>query len=338
MRQPQTAQAKPIALSMGEPAGIGGEIALGAWLQSRGAEAPAFYLIDDPRRLDRLARHLGWEVPLRSIADPAEAAGIFKDELPVLAIDADLPFTPGRPVPDSAEAVLNSIRTGVAHAREGAAAALCTNPIHKGVLMEAGFRHAGHTDYLAELAGVSRSAMMLACPGLRVVPVTVHIPLARVPAALTTCLIAETARIVSADLKRWFGLTEPRLAVSGLNPHAGEGGALGGEEDEIIRPAIEALRSEGFQVTGPHAADSLFHEAARAGFDAALCMYHDQALIAIKTLDFAGAVNVTLGLPFIRTSPDHGTAFDIAGSGRANPSSLIAALRLAAQMARNKAA
>jgi 4-hydroxythreonine-4-phosphate dehydrogenase len=241
---------------------------------------------------------------------------------------------PGRPQPAQAQAVIDVIARAVALVQEGQAHALCTAPIHKQALQEgAGFAFPGHTEYLAHLAGVPRVVMMLAAPDLRVVPATIHIPLAEVPQALTPDLLDATIRITHAALIRDFGLANPRLAVAGLNPHAGEGGRMGREEIEVIAPVLDRLRAEGMDLRGPLSADTMFHAVARAGYDAAIAMYHDQALIPVKTLDFDRGVNVTLGLPFIRTSPDHGTALDIAGQGRANPTSLIEALRLAGTLA-----
>lgn len=324
----------PLVLTMGEPAGIGGEIALQAWRQRRAAGLSPFFMLDDPQRLAGLAMRLALEVPVAEITEPAAAAGVFGSALPVLPLARRVALEPGHLDPANAEAVLESIRRAVVLTQEGKAAAVVTNPIHKQVLMEAGFHHPGHTEYLAELSQSPRApVMMLACPELRVVPVTVHMPLAQVPQALTTAQIVETGTTVADGLRRFFGLPRPRLAVAGLNPHAGEGGQLGSEDDAVIRPAVEALRAAGIDAVGPLSADTLFHATARRGYEVALCMYHDQALIPIKTIDFEGGVNVTLGLPFIRTSPDHGTALDIAGYGKASPASLIAALRLAAQMA-----
>jgi 4-hydroxythreonine-4-phosphate dehydrogenase len=324
----------PLALTMGEPAGIGGEIALMAWTR-RGEGLRQFFVLDDPDRLAALARRIGLEVPLA-------AARQFASALPVLPVPLAKSATPGALDPANAAAVLEAIRRAVALVRAGRAGAVVTNPIHKHVLYEAGFHHPGHTEFLAELAAENGRAptpvMMLACPQLRVVPVTIHLPIRQAIADLTSDLIVETGEILARDLARRFGKSMPRIAVAGLNPHAGEGGALGKEDDEIVRPAVEALKKLGIAATGPWAPDSMFHADARAGYDAALCMYHDQALIPIKTLDFHGGVNVTLGLPFIRTSPDHGTALDIAGTGRANPASLIAALKLASAMAETSAA
>ena len=327
----------PLALSMGEPAGIGGEITLLAWLR-RGANVPVFYAIDDPDRLAALARKLGWDVPVRPIAAPADAAAVFPAALPVLPVGGRVQAAPGRPVIADAALVLRAIDMAVADARAGRAAAVVTNPINKDALYRAGFRHPGHTEYLAELAGVAEGAvMMLACPELRVVPVTIHLALRDAVAALTPAAIVHAGRVADAALRREFGIARPRLAVAGLNPHAGEGGSLGREDIEIVAPAIATLCAAGIDARGPLAADTMFHAAARRGYDAALCMYHDQALIPLKTIDFDGGVNVTLGLPFIRTSPDHGTALDIAGTGRARPDSLIAALKLAAEMAARRA-
>ncbi|WP_439515481.1 4-hydroxythreonine-4-phosphate dehydrogenase PdxA [Oceanibaculum nanhaiense] len=325
--------ALPLALTMGEPAGIAGEIALKAWLRRGEGGIVPFFLLDDPDRLTALAQQLGFDVPVAAIAGPEQAAGLFASALPVLPVPLAVPVVPGRPDPANAPAVIRAIDYAVELVRAGRAGAVVTNPIQKQTLYQAGFVHAGHTDYLAHLAGGVDVVMMLACPQLRVVPVTVHVPLASVPALLTTELIVSAARITAAALRRDFGLERPRLAVAGLNPHAGEGGTIGREDVEIVAPAIAALREDGIEVFGPLSADTLFHEDARRGYDAALCMYHDQALIPIKTLDFHGGVNVTLGLPFIRTSPDHGTALNLAGTGKANESSLLAALRMAGEMA-----
>jgi 4-hydroxythreonine-4-phosphate dehydrogenase len=327
---------RPLALTMGEPAGIGAEIAFKAW-QAR-ANLPVFFLIDDPRRLESLAKRLGWTVPVSAIATPAEAAAVFPKALPVLreALAADV--VPGRPDPRNAPAVLSAIRRAAALALQGQIGAIVTNPINKGVLYESGFAHPGHTEFLAELAGGNPTpVMMLIGGGLRVVPVTIHISLRQALQELSAAKIVEIARIAAAGLRRDFGIDRPRLAMAGLNPHAGEGGALGRDEIEIIEPAIEDLRAAGIDVAGPLPADTLFHAGARPRYDATICMYHDQALIPLKTLDFERGVNVTLGLPFVRTSPDHGTAFGIAGTGAASEASLIAALGLADTMARHRA-
>jgi 4-hydroxythreonine-4-phosphate dehydrogenase len=327
----------PLALTMGEPAGIGGEIALKAWLR-RGEGGPPFYLIDDPGRLERLAAVLGWAVPVRVLEHPKQAAGIFADALPVIPLGGAAAAAPGHPDPADQKLVLRAIEMAVVDVRAGRAAALVTNPINKDALYRAGFRHPGHTEYLAELAGSSEPAiMMLAGRDLRVVPVTIHLALRKAIDALSARAIVHAGKVVDTALRRDFAIAAPVIAVAGLNPHAGEAGGLGHEDIDIIAPAIAELRAAGIDARGPRAADTMFHAEARRGYDAALCMYHDQALIPIKTLDFDGAVNVTLGLPFIRTSPDHGTAFDIAGKGVARPDSLMSALRLAAEMAARRA-
>ncbi len=328
----------PIALTMGEPAGIGGEITLKAWLR-RGEGVPPFFAIDDPDRLSRLATTLGWDVPMHAVAGPEEAAQCFGDALGVLPRRIAHPVLMGRPDPANARAVTGAIVAAVELVRAGRAAAVVTNPIQKETLYAAGFRHPGHTEFLEELAGNDvKAIMMLACPELRVVPVTVHVALKDAVQRLTREAIVTAGRITARALTSDFGIARPRLAVAGLNPHAGENGAMGREEIEIVIPAIETLRAEGYSVGGPYPADTMFHAAARARYDAALCMYHDQALIPLKTIDFDRGVNVTLGLPFIRTSPDHGTACDIAGKGIANPESLLAALQLAGEMAERRAA
>jgi len=323
---------------MGEPAGIGGEIALKAWLR-RGEGVPAFYLIDDPDRLTALAARLGWAVPVQAIDAGSGAPAVFANALPVLPVGGKLGAEPGRPETADAALVIGAIDRAVTDVQAGRAAALVTNPINKEALYRAGFPHPGHTEYLGELAGRLYGTsgitpvMMLASPQLRVVPITIHLALRRAIEVLTSAMIVTAGRVTHLALQRDFGIAAPVLAVAGLNPHAGEGGSLGHEDLEIVAPAITELRAAGIDARGPLAADTMFHEAARQSYDAALCMYHDQALIPIKTLDFDGAVNVTLGLPFIRTSPDHGTAFGIAGQGLARPDSLIAALRLAAETA-----
>jgi 4-hydroxythreonine-4-phosphate dehydrogenase len=328
----------PLAVTMGEPAGIGGELALKAWL-ARGTGIPGFYLIDDPDRLVALAGRLDWPVPVRPIGAPAEAPEVFPKALPVMPVGRGIRGRPGHPDPADATAVIEAIETAVADVLRGRALAVVTNPIHKESLYRAGFTHPGHTEFLAALGHVAEvPVMMLAGRGLRVVPVTIHLPLRRAVDSLRCEAIVHAGRVAAAALQRDFGISEPVLAVAGLNPHAGEGGTLGREETEIIRPALTALRAAGVVAKGPFPADGMFHREARDSYDAALCMYHDQALIPVKTIDFYGAVNITLGLPFVRTSPDHGTAFDIAGTGTARPDSLIAALRLAAEMAARRTA
>ncbi|EDZ45122.1 4-hydroxythreonine-4-phosphate dehydrogenase [Rhodobacterales bacterium Y4I] len=315
----------PIALSCGEPAGIGPEIAVKAWDALRAA-CP-FVWIGDPR-------HLPAGTPVREISAPAEAAAACADSFPVLPLAFGGNSVKGTADPANAAGVIQSIETAVRLVQQGEASAVCTAPIHKKALIDgAGFSYPGHTEFLAALAGRDRVVMMLASAQLRVVPATIHIALADVPKVLTPGLLRETIEITAAGLRDQFGIASPRIAVAGLNPHAGEGGTMGSEELDWINDLISGMRNEGLAVTGPHPADTLFHAAARARYDAAVCMYHDQALIPIKTLDFDRGVNVTLGLPFIRTSPDHGTAFDIAGTGQANPSSLIEALKLAQRMA-----
>ncbi len=320
----------PLALTMGEPAGVGGEIAAKAWSARRSAGLAPFFLAGDPRALPAGA-------PYVEIAAAGEAAAAFERGLPVLPIPLSAPPRPGAPDPANASAVLAAIRRAVGCALAGEAAAVVTNPIQKSTLYRAGFRHPGHTEFLAELTGAPLAVMMLACPQLRVVPVTVHRPLKAALAELSTQAIVAQGLIVAEALARDFGCRPPRLAVAGLNPHAGEGGELGREEIDIIAPAVAALRLQGIDAQGPLSPDAMFAERARARYDAALCMYHDQALIPLKALDFEGGVNVTLGLPIVRTSPDHGTALDLAGSGQANPNSLIAALKLAGEIARSRA-
>ena len=331
---------KPLALTLGEPAGIGPDISIKAWLHRDELNLPPFYLLGDCDFFKERAKALGLHLELAA-TDAGGAATAFAKALPVVATGVAATAPPGRPDASSAEAALASIRQAVSDVRTGQAAAVVTNPIAKSVLYRAGFRHPGHTEFLAELAGADGQAlqpvMMLWSPVLAVVPVTIHLALREAIEQLSTELIVATARITVASLKARFGVVRPRLAISGLNPHAGEDGSLGSEDLGIVAPAIDILRAEGIDVSGPLPADTMFHDAARKTYDCAICMYHDQALIPVKTLAFDDAVNVTLGLPFIRTSPDHGTAFDIAGTGRANPASLIAALRLASRMAAKEA-
>ncbi len=313
------------------------DLALAIWRRRIEFDLPPFYLIGDPDFLARRAKRLGLDIPIAPTT-AADAAARFRTALPVLPLDITVTAEPGRPDRSSAPAAVAAIRRAVADVLAGAAAAVVTNPIAKNVLYDWGFAEPGHTEFLAKLlheaTGQSlRPVMMLWSPELAVVPVTIHLPLRDIFKQLTSDLIIETGRIVARDLKNRFGLTRPRLAVAGLNPHAGEAGALGEEDGAIVAPAVARLVAEGIDAKGPLPADTMFHEGARATYDAALCMYHDQALIPIKTLAFDHAVNVTLGLPFVRTSPDHGTAFDIAGTGKADPTSLIAALRLAARLA-----
>ena len=319
----------PIAVSCGDPAGIGPEIAAKAWQALRSTQ-PYFWIGD--------RRHLPDSCQFSEIDDPSEAITAAEHGMPVLQHDFSEPAHPGIPSAANSADVIDVIRRGVDLVTEGKAAALCTAPISKKVLQDhAGFAFPGHTEYLADLAGADRSVMMLVADEFRVIPTTIHIPLSQVPAALTSSLLEKTIRITHQALQEKFGISMPRIAVAGLNPHAGEGGMLGAEDQELIAPLCVRLLEEGLNIRGPLPADTMFHEAARNTYDAAVAMYHDQALIPIKTLAFDRGVNTTLGLPFVRTSPDHGTAFDIAGKNIANPSSLIEALKLAARMAHTRA-
>jgi 4-hydroxythreonine-4-phosphate dehydrogenase len=333
---------RPLALTLGEPAGIGPDITVQAWRQRRELDLPPFYVVGNRDFVARRAFELGTPIAVTA-CEPGEAAAVFATALPVIELGLPISAAPGRPDDSSAPAAIASIDIAVRHVLDGIAEAVVTNPIAKNVLYRSGFSEPGHTEYLAKLAARAtgtalRPVMMLWSPELAVVPVTIHLPLRAVPAALDADVIVETGRITARDLASRFGIARPRIAIAGLNPHAGEDGAMGEEDDAIVRPAVERLRAEGIAARGPLPADTMFHAAARAGYDAALCMYHDQALIPIKTLAFDHAVNVTLGLPFVRTSPDHGTAFDIAGTGRANPASLVAAIRLAARLAAHSCA
>lgn len=317
---------KPIAISCGEPAGIGPEIAVAAWKALRN-EIPLMW-IGDPTHLPE---GTAWD----SVTSGQMAQELSSRMLPVLARDFGAPRVPGQPNPVHAHGVIDAIAEAVLRVRNGECAAVCTAPIHKAALIDgADFPYPGHTEYLATLGGNVPVVMMLACDALRVVPATIHIPIAAVPAKLTASVLTDTILVTHAAMRRDFGISAPRIAVAGLNPHAGEDGKMGMEEIEMITPVLNALRSQGLDISGPLSADTMFHPAARAQYDVAVCMYHDQALIPIKTLDFSSGVNVTLGLPFIRTSPDHGTAFDIAGTGQADATSMIAAIRMAHKMAK----
>jgi 4-hydroxythreonine-4-phosphate dehydrogenase len=327
---------RPLALTLGEPAGIGPDVTIAAWLRRSQLGLEPFYVRADPQYLAARAKLMGVSVPF-AVVEPNAAVAAFASALPVADIGLTVTAKPGHPDRSSAPAAIAAIRAAVADVVNGAAAAVVTNPVAKNVLYKSGFAEPGHTEFLAKLASEmvgdnGRPVMMLWSPELAVVPVTIHLPLADVPQQLTSRLIVETGRVVARDLAARFAIPQPRLAIAGLNPHAGEDGALGTEDHTIVRPAVEQLISEGIDARGPVPADTLFHAAARASYDVALCMYHDQALIPIKTLAFDHAVNVTLGLRFVRTSPDHGTAFDIAGTGRADPSSLVAAIKLAAKL------
>jgi 4-hydroxythreonine-4-phosphate dehydrogenase len=327
---------------MGEPGGIGPDVTVAAWSLRHARRLPVFYCLSDPDLLARRAQSLGIDCPIEVVA-PHEATACMEKALPVVRLDKPVKATAGQLDSANAPAVLEAIVRAVGDVRSGTAAAVVTNPINKKALYDAGFNHPGHTEFLGTLSAAwtgkpGTPVMMLAGPELKTVPVTIHIPLRDVPTALSETLITETSRIVAADLQRRFAIARPCLAIAGLNPHAGEGGALGDEEERIVRPAVAALRASGIAATGPHSADAMFHPAARAIYDVAICMYHDQALIPAKTLSFGETVNVTLGLAFVRTSPDHGTALDLAGTGRADPASLCAALRLAGELTRNQLA
>jgi 4-hydroxythreonine-4-phosphate dehydrogenase len=326
---------EPLAISLGDPAGIGPEVLAKCWDNRAAFALPPFVAIGDPRSIEAV-----WDGPIEIITDPNEADSAFDVGLPLLQLLSAEDTVPGHPSVAGAHCSLDSLELAVGLARSGSAAAVVTGPVSKEQLYAIGFAHPGQTEFVAERCGVSSAnvAMMLAGPTLRTIPVTTHVELADVPRELTGGLIEARARAVLRGLQRGFGIADPRLAVAGLNPHAGEGGQLGREEVEIIAPAIAALAAEGWRVTGPHPADTMFHAAARANDDAALCMYHDQALIPVKALHFEDAVNVTLGLPIVRTAPDHGTAFDIAGQDRADPRPMAAAIRMAAESAAHRAA
>ncbi len=331
---------RPLALSQGDPAGIGPDITLMAWLRRRELGLPPFFLIGDPGVLALRARQLNLAVTIRETDRASEAAGMFGDALPVMTVPVGIEVVAGEPHAATAKGTIAAIEKAVSLVIDGEALAVVTNPIAKAVLYEAGFRFPGHTEFLADLAARATGkpvtpVMMLSGPKLRAIPVTIHIPIRDVPQALTRELIVDTCRIAHEDLRQRFGIEAPRLAVAGLNPHAGEDGTIGKEDEDVIRPAIERLRDEGIDAIGPLPADTMFHDEARTRYDVAVCMYHDQALIPAKALGFDDSVNVTLGLPFVRTSPDHGTAFGIAGKGLAREQSLVAALKLAAQLGRS---
>lgn len=326
---------KPIVITMGEPAGIGGELTLKAWKNRVASNLPVFFAIDDPARLQAIDP----EIPIKEIVAPQEALSCFDSAMPVLPLALSQRAEAGILNPVNGQAVLDSIRKAVSFCLEGQVAGLVTNPIHKAALYDIGFNHPGHTEFIAHLCGKNETpVMMLAAKDLRVVPLTVHIPLKEVPSQISQEMIIEKAKIIDRALRQDFGLETPRIAVAGLNPHAGEGGTIGTEDGDIITPAIQALQEEGMTISGPYPADTMFHEEARAGYDIALGMYHDQALIPLKTLDFHGGVNVTLGLSVVRTSPDHGTALNIAGKGVARADSFINALKMAVEIAQNRAA
>lgn len=329
--------AAPLAVTQGDPSGVGPEIAIKAWL-ARKADTPPWFLLADPGHIARTVEALGLQAPITQVT-PAQAADVFATALPVVPLHAKVIGAPGEPDPQDAPATLEAIERAVMMVRHGEARALVTNPIAKDVLYKAGFHHPGHTEWLGELAerewkvGPLRPVMLIWSDLLAVVPVTIHLALTRAIAELTTDAIVETARITAHDYRTRFGIAAPRLAVAGLNPHAGENGTMGREDIDIVAPAVARLQAEGIDARGPLPPDTMFHAAARARYDVAICMYHDQGLIPAKTLAFDSGVNTTLGLPFVRTSPDHGTAFDIAGKGVANESSLVAAIELAARLA-----
>ena len=324
----------PLAISMGDPAGIGPEIVAKAWDARDTHALPPFVAVGDARAIERV-----WNGPITRVTDIGAAVGAFATALPVLNVGDAGAIVPGEPDADGARCALHSLELAVGLVRTGAARALVTGPVSKAQLYGIGFNHPGQTEFVAERCGVAGedAVMMLAGPSLRVVPITAHVPLAEVSSLLSIELIVAKGRATAQGLTRDFGIAAPRLAFAGLNPHAGEGGAIGREEIDLIAPAIAQLRSEGIDATGPFAADTLFHARARAGYDAVLCCYHDQALVPIKTLHFDEGVNITLGLPIVRTSPDHGTAFGIAGKDQAHPGAMIAAIAMAGQAADRRA-
>jgi len=319
-----------MALTMGEPAGVGGEVTLKAWLAQN---TPVFFVIDDAERLRQLAQKIKLDIPISEIKSPSDALSVFKTALPVLHQPLNQPVNYGEPSLKNANAVVESIKKAVDLVRFGKASAIVTNPIHKKTLYDIGFKFPGHTEYLSDLAGMKTPpVMMLASPKLKVVPVTIHLSMRKALKAISVEAIVSTSQVTAQALKKYFSIDKPRLAIAGLNPHAGEGGEIGNEEIINIEPAIKKLCKIGITASGPWSPDAMFHENARNKYDAAICMYHDQALIPIKTIDFDGAVNITLGLPFIRTSPDHGTALNIAGTGIASEKNLLAALNMASIM------
>lgn len=321
----------PLAISVGDPAGIGPEVIAKAWAFRDSHRLPPFFAVGDRRSIEAV-----WPGPIALITHPSDAVAAFRDSLPLIQVDEPDEVVPGQPTPAGARCALDSLEIGVGLARSGAAAGIVTGPVSKAQLYGIGFHYPGQTEFVAERCGVAAEnvAMMMVGPDLRTVPVTIHRALSRVAETLTTELIVSRSRTVVRGLQRDFGLERPRLAMAGLNPHAGEGGSMGREELDIIAPAIQILRDEGVDVTGPHSPDTMFHAAARSAYDAAICMYHDQALIPLKTLYFDTGVNMTLGLPVLRTAPDHGTAFGIAGLGEADPRAMMAAIALAGQCAR----
>ncbi len=325
----------PLAVSVGDPAGIGPEVLAAAWAARHTEGLPPFFAIGDRRAIEAV-----WSGPIITLAAPGDAAAAFDKGLPLVQVDDPGDIVPGDPNLAGARCALDSLEIAVGLARNGFAAGIVTGPVSKAQLYAIGFNYPGQTEFVAERCGIaaSNAVMMLAGPTLRTVPITVHAPIADVPRLLTTELIVAKARITARALVRDYGIAHPRLVIAGLNPHAGESGTLGREDIDIIRPAVEILLAEGIAIRGPLAADSLFHAAARQHYDAALCCYHDQALIPLKTLHFEDGVNVTLGLPIVRTSPDHGTAFNIAGRGTASPRAMIEAIRMAGACAARRLA
>lgn len=330
----------PIAVTIGEPSGISVEVILKTWFKRQEFDLKPFFVIGSPDILQKQAAHFDIHVPISTITTPRQAIHVFENTLPVIDINQGSTFTFGVAVPDTTQMVIRSIDKAVEYILAGEARAMATAPIHKAALYDAGFTSPGHTEYLGSLCEKHSSdkchpVMMLASEELCVVPLTIHTALKDVPGLITHKLLIKTIGTIHEGMKKYFGLDAPKIAVSGLNPHAGENNSMGTEDSQIIAPAIEALKKQGLRVTGPMPADTMFHKAARAKYDVALCMYHDQALIPIKTIDFDAGVNVTLGLPIVRTSPDHGTALDIAGKGLANPTSMINSIKLADRMSKH---
>jgi 4-hydroxythreonine-4-phosphate dehydrogenase len=323
-----------LAIALGDPAGIGPEIVAKAWVARDTQRLPHFFAVGDARSIETV-----WRGPISRITDPSHAVHVFASALPVIEVEDAGPITPGDPNPEGARCALASLEMAVGLARSGAAAGVVTGPVSKAQLYEAGFTHPGQTEFIAERCGISKenAVMLLAGPSLKVVPITTHIPLLKVIDNLCIEVIVAKAKATARGLTRNFGIENPRIAFAGFNPHAGEQGNIGREEIDLIEPAIAQLRAEGFDVIGPIASDSMFHKKARQAYDVAMCLYHDQALIPLKTLHFEDGVNMTMGLPVVRTSPDHGTAFDIAGTGQADPSAMIAAIKMAASAAHFRA-
>ena len=330
----------PIAVTIGEPSGIGPEVIIKSWFKRRENMLPPFFVIGSPEIIQKHAEQIRLPIPIEVISGPRETAEAYDQVLPVIDLGLDSDFHFAVPNQNTAQTVISAIDHAVEYIMRGQARAMATAPIHKAALYSAGFTSPGHTEYLAEqvkkhIGKEFQSVMMLASEELCVVPLTIHEPLHKVPELINHALLVRTIKTIHDSMKKYFGLPSPRIAVSGLNPHAGENNSMGTEDSQIIAPAIEAIKKKGIDVSGPIPADTMFHKAARAQYDVALCMYHDQALIPIKTIDFDAGVNVTLGLPIVRTSPDHGTALNIVGRGTANPTSMINSLKLADRMSKN---